>query len=95
MKYSRALNVAFLRVLLDNDGADFALVEGGVVDVVLRGDPTDVDVSGVLAGEDPHAVEVLVHQLEALTIEQFVFPQLLCGTATTGTTLEAPSTTCQ
>lgn len=69
----------FLVVLLNDDGADFALVEGGVVNVVLGRDPPDVHVGWVLPGEDSNAEEVLIDELEALRVHRLPARRLFAG----------------
>lgn len=58
------------------------------MDVVLSGDPANVDMCGVLAREDPDSIEVLVHKLQAFRVKQLIFSQLLRGTRSPGPTLE-------
>ena len=55
--------------LLHCDSSDHVLGEVVGVNVVLGGDPTDIDQVGVLAREDPDTVEELVHQVQGLLVQ--------------------------
>lgn len=64
---------------VDGGGADLVLVEILAVQMIHGGHPANVDVGRVLTGEDAHAVEVLVDQLEALDVVHLVADRLDFG----------------
>ena len=69
--------MSLLSVFLHDNRTDLALVKAGVMDVILRGNPANINMSRVLTREDPHAIEVFIHQLEAFTVKHLFFPGLL------------------
>lgn len=71
------LNVLFHETIVIVDNGDGRFSHAGQIKVlrmqmILRCNPADVNVSRVLARKYPHAVEIFVHQFHALGIENFI-----------------------